>query len=1292
MIRTLLKNLWKRFLQLNLYKTPLSNKEKIRKELLATRIYVCSFIGFTLLVTTISASIARTASITEYSPSYIDFLRLNNRYGTKLNCPCTKIGIAYNTFITTDVTFHQVCSSQFVEQTWIDMIYSQQQNSSLEFDDFRRVVSFFWQTIAGFCLISKRTWNDTLADFNRSHIFSPTVSPENVIRAQVQATLDNRINSARIRLNRNLLALRKITSGNQMISALSTNFYLQYPFNDSTSLMMASRTINNCSCLNAQGCPHAVVLTTDQNQTIVLPGMITDCLIIDGTLASTLEIYYSQTSISLLHQSLPMTIESLSNTSNKYFQINSTIETILNSIMIDDLQTNTQFDLFYSQCNPAYCTYSYSQRFNRLFVITTLISIFGSLSSILKFMAPIVVSLIFRLKHRNKRHDPITTTYVDRFRHLTKYIQQKIINLNLFERHTLYASNNSSRQRFLTRIFLFLLLILSIAAGFYTYLTVENQIITITKPSLSIYEQLYQNHSDTLQCPCSQLSVPYESFLNVTFVLHQICSSDLILSSWLNYLASFDPVLLPSWTRTTFSRDFRVQGSSYFQLLATFCLIAKNTIDDSRQTFMNTQFINDHILDSSFFTQQSQTIIDSFISNTKNDFQRTVNWIMIAFTVNYILSGTNTNFMITLTDNRTVNFQDQTYFPGVTIISNWIIFPPYSYCSCATNPTSCFILNLLYTNGSNLVEFEQNFNEIPMGCTPLNGLLSSTFTWWYNSTYLENIQWSYSTVIDSQSLPDIQPLNASILTRFDSDQLEYLIQEMFVETSINNETYFDRFYAACAPVSCSYTIVKRGDIIVILFLFISICTGINKILRILLPTMGKSIFLLIDWKRNRNNHNEDNFAITRLKQLFQFIYKSILNLNLYQLTSNNDITLRQQRQQTRVYIILFISSLIILLFYTAMVEQSITKTVVQPSIEDYEQLLSIYSDVYCPCTHLSIPYNDFITELNVSSYYQACSNGVISTIFTIGTTYIPAILTVYERDFRNFQKQFIQGFDKLCSLAQGTVDNSISLFLASTMLVNRMMPRVQFTKEINVTLNHFIENTPIEFIQTLNLIRTSAQGNALLGLFSSNWKIIQDEDHTFYSEPMGYTDTQQNTSCSCATSQRCTMPAQIFIYENTLHYTLEGIILGCYPLETVLLSSLSCFYSLTCIHAYRQAVGIDFIDLEEYHNSTGIPIQLDETITRFSINDTIETIVYNMFIESWQQNISYERFFNSCQPNYCNYKYYYRFGSLELLTTFLSVYAGLSTVIRFIVPLLFILIRKIRNRFRVTPSANNSTQ
>jgi hypothetical protein len=276
---------------------------------------------------------------------------------------------------------------------------------------------------------------------------------------------------------------------------------------------------------------------------------------------------------------------------------------------------------------------------------------------------------------------------------------------------------------------------------------------------------------------------------------------------------------------------------------------------------------------------------------------------------------------------------------------------------------------------------------------------------------------------------------------------------------------------------------------------------------------------------------------------------------------------------------------------------------------------------------------------------------------------------------------FIDSLDQLCSLAKENVDNSIDAFHASTMLANQLMPRVQFTNEMNETLNQFEKRIPIAFVRTLDLLRVTAQGNALLALFSSNWNLVVAEkgkgkNASFLTVPVMHNNTKQNTTCSCATLRTCTMPLQVLADYGIM--IVDGMVFVCNLLETILLSSFSCFYSETCIYDIRSSLPI-----EPFRRN--ISLKLDASITRFSINDTIETMAYEMFIESRTTNASYESFFNSCAPSYCTYTYYYRFDALELLTTFLSVFAGLSLVLHFIVPHLVEMIKKIRRRFRVTP-------
>ena len=257
-----------------------------------------------------------------------------------------------------------------------------------------------------------------------------------------------------------------------------------------------------------------------------------------------------------------------------------------------------------------------------------------------------------------------------------------MITLNLFQSETLRTPMHIYRQRVFTRLFFALILLSSIVVGLYIYLVEQNQIITIEHPSLATYQQLYNDHSDTLRCPCSQISISYEIFLNVTFVLHQVCQSDFVSPKWLEYLALFDPTLVSTSTDTSYSRDFRTMGASYFQLLATFCSLVRINIEDAQRVFTNMQFVNDRVIPPALFHRQTHSIIESFINRTQNEFVQIVHWIDIVFVSSQFYNGAN----VTVTDDQQVSVTFPTLFLASTlspthrwplvecVAVNWMLF------------------------------------------------------------------------------------------------------------------------------------------------------------------------------------------------------------------------------------------------------------------------------------------------------------------------------------------------------------------------------------------------------------------------------------------------------------------------------------------------------------------------------------------------------------------------------------------------------------------------------------------
>jgi hypothetical protein len=122
-----------------------------------------------------------------------------------------------------------------------------------------------------------------------------------------------------------------------------------------------------------------------------------------------------------------------------------------------------------------------------------------------------------------------------------------------------------------------------------------------------------------------------------------------------------------------------------------------------------------------------------------------------------------------------------------------------------------------------------------------------------------------------------------------------------------------------------------------------------------------------------------------LKSVSTVALRTVVNINLFPSASTNADHLRKERLYTRVYLIVYSNTLCLLLFYSGAIERKIIKTHHLTSIADYEHLYEQESGkIKCPCEHISIPYNDFVTELCVQSFHQACLPTFFQTILALG--------------------------------------------------------------------------------------------------------------------------------------------------------------------------------------------------------------------------------------------------------------------------------------------------------------------
>jgi hypothetical protein len=75
------------------------------------------------------------------------------------------------------------------------------------------------------------------------------------------------------------------------------------------------------------------------------------------------------------------------------FQSNTTIELIVNQLMIEEYLNEIFYEEYFNQCSPLLCTYSYTDEINVIQGITLLISLEGGLVIIFKVFSTIIVKL-----------------------------------------------------------------------------------------------------------------------------------------------------------------------------------------------------------------------------------------------------------------------------------------------------------------------------------------------------------------------------------------------------------------------------------------------------------------------------------------------------------------------------------------------------------------------------------------------------------------------------------------------------------------------------------------------------------------------------------------------------------------------------------------------------------------------------------------------------------------------------------------------------------------------------------
>ena len=165
-----------------------------------------------------------------------------------------------------------------------------------------------------------------------------------------------------------------------------------------------------------------------------------------------------------------------------------------------------------------------------------------------------------------------------------------------------------------------------------------------------------------------------------------------------------------------------------------------------------------------------------------------------------------------------------------------------------------------------------------------------------------------------------------------------------------------------------------------------------------------------------------------------------------------------------------------------------------------------------------------------------------------------------------------------------------------------------------------------------------------------------------------------NNTCTCLTSNTCIRPQGFYCRSVSCqmtaylpNQTIPGLRISCFPINSLLLSTLECFYNASCI---QMLLHWRLFETAEFYRPLVLNVTpLDPNLpSRYAPTTTFDVAISRLLIEDWKVTTNVAAHYDQCKPSICTYTYVARLSPLYVVTSVLGLLGGLSVVLRLTVP------------------------
>ena len=270
----------------------------------------------------------------------------------------------------------------------------------------RPLLSKQHQIMGWLCNEARAIITSYLINVDQRVLITPKTLSRQSFISEISAMVDSIKERLPVNYRRGYSLIIELMQTSLLSSAFNTDWLLDFG-NASNSYVVQSkpRLYNNgtCNCVTSKYCNDYLRIGPPE---VLIPGLKVGCSPIDGLRMSTLECFYSSscinTIIGFLNYRIPidglssvdlttgsidhLSIVPLNSTLQSRFQVNSSIGTIIDELFVERWMNISNYESYFSACSPSLCQYQTMRRFNIVYVMGSLLSLYGGLTVSIRFI------------------------------------------------------------------------------------------------------------------------------------------------------------------------------------------------------------------------------------------------------------------------------------------------------------------------------------------------------------------------------------------------------------------------------------------------------------------------------------------------------------------------------------------------------------------------------------------------------------------------------------------------------------------------------------------------------------------------------------------------------------------------------------------------------------------------------------------------------------------------------------------------------------------------------------------